>query len=259
MSLRFKRRPTTKLAEVINDDLLTAQEKLIMNQSGGFYCLSDEQAYFRTSGDKAQMSIAEFERHLRSKVHPHFRVIYNPKKTRAHEVEGHQIIFHVSDDKGFVPLCKVGKSAETMIPANSVGKKVLYKGAVHKKTGGDIMDETAILYRGWVAAEEACKAFVQDAMQNGIKPDRTMDYRDWITLREMGMQLGGSYQIQQVFNEVRTKNLVETQVAEAKAEMSLETSKPLKDANEFTQAIGNAIDAEIEKLEKMEVKEEPNA
>lgn len=189
--MKFKKRPTKRLAEVIDSDLLTATERVIKGQLGGFYCLADEAAYFKTSSDKASMSLKEFEQLLRKTVDPNFFIVYNPKLTKEHQVEGHQIGLYVDRYKGFIPFIKVGKSASKTIPANSQGKVVQYKGRSYNRSGGTWMDEEAILYRGWVAAYEACKELIRDIKKHGVSPMRCISPKEFMMYKKTVEQING--------------------------------------------------------------------
>lgn len=201
--MRYKKRPTKRLAEVIESDLLTATEKLICNEIGGFYRLCDEQAYFKTSSDKSSMSIDEFERHLK-KINPNFFIVYNPNILPDHMVQGHQIGLYIDAYKGFVPFIKVGRNAQKTIPANSQGRVAKYRGKVFERTDGTMMDEEPLLYRGWVAAEEACKALIDDISKHGISPNRTITPAEFLMYRKTSESIDGQMILREALKEANT-------------------------------------------------------
>lgn len=213
--MKFKKRPTKRLAEVIDTDLLTATEKLIKNEIGGFYCIADEQAYFKTSADKATMTVHEFEQHLRKTVDPNFFIVFNPKILPDHMVQGHQIGLYIDAYKGFVPFIKVGKNAMKEIPANSQGKVAKYHGKVFKRSQGMFIDEEPLLYRGWVAAEEACKQLIADIRQFGVSPSRTITPAEFFAYKKMVEHIDGDRLLHEVMKTAAQQ--VNTQLAIDKA------------------------------------------
>lgn len=248
--VKFQKRPTRKLKEVVDSDLLTATERIIMGSLGGFYCMADEQAYFRVAGEKASMSLTEFERKLKKELHPNFFVAYNPTITSPDKVQGHQIGFYVPEYQGFVPLCKVGKSGSRDIPANSQGKMVKQKMDARGET------EVAVIFRGYVAAFEAAKAFINDAQLEGIKPSRCISAKEFFIYKRVAQEIGGETRLHQAFAEGRkladehakalkeeeakkqdeaTKNVekfLEDVVKEQKAETTIEVNPDPKEVNE---------------------------
>jgi hypothetical protein len=221
-----------------------------MGSLGGFYCMADEQAYFRVSGEKASVSIAEFEKRLRKELHPNFFVVYNPTITRPDQVQGHQIGFFVPEYNGFVPLCKVGKSGTREIPANSQGKMV--------KKAKDLRgeDEVAVVFRGYVAAYEACKAFINDIQIDGIKPSRCISAKDFFIYKKMAQEIGGSQKLHEAFEEGRKlamehelKLAAEAALKEAEATKAVEAyieTKPVEEAIFQTETPTDTKSIEVE-------------
>lgn len=170
-ALRTKRK-MTKLCTVIGTDLLSAREKLIKNEIGGLYNISDDLAYCKLPKDKASLTVKEFEDKLKKEIDSHFCVVFNPTVTQEHKIEGHSIYFFIPAWDSYIPVCKVGRSNDNIIPAESKGKVVSYKGSSYKAYG--IFDEEPILWRGWVAAYEACKLAYEDWDRYGIEPSRAL-------------------------------------------------------------------------------------
>jgi len=238
-NIRYTKRPTKKLQEVIDNDLLTATERLIKGSIGGFYALSDESAYYKVAGEKAGMSISQFEKKLKTELHPNFFVVYNPNLTLDEKVEGHQIGFYVPEYSGFVPLCKVGRSGDKYIPANSVGKvvKTLKKNQYGEK-------ETAMIYRGYVAAFEAAKAFILDAQTEGIKPSRTITANEFFYYKKIAEEIGGDAKLSAAFEEGR--KLAEEHAKKVEEEQ-LEATKNVETF------INDVVEAQKEEIKKEEV------
>lgn len=243
--MKFKKRPTKRLAEVIDSDLLTATEKIIKGELGGFYCITDEAAYFKTSRDKAQMTVAEFESHLRKTVDPNFFIVYNPNVTPEHMVHGHQIGLYIDAYKGFVPFIKVGKSADKIIPANSQGKVQKYEGARFRKTHGVFIDEEPLLWRGWVAAEEACKQLIVDIQQNGLSPSRCITPAEFFMYKRMIEKFDGAQLLHEVMQSA-AEDINAQMRADAEAE---EQAIAEKNAEEFLIALDAKKAEEKEKID----------
>lgn len=202
-----KKRQTTQLKTVIGTDLLTARERWVKNEIGGFYAMADEQAYFKVSSDKSQMTVPEFDKYLKENIDPLFTVVWNPTLTADHDVEGHSIYFHVPQWDAFIPICKVGKSADNIIPANSVGKVVAYAGNAFKASG--IMDEQSVLFRGWVAAFEACKLAYQDWEKNGIEPSRAITVKEALGLKQAYQLAGSNGMIKDYVEKLSEKKVID--------------------------------------------------
>lgn len=204
----MKKRQTKQLKTVIGSDLLTAREKFIMGQSGGFYSLADEQAYFKLSSDKSSMTVPEFERYLKEKIDRNFMITFNPAKTAEHVIIGHSIYFFIPAWDSFIPVCKVGKSGDNILPANSQGKVVKYKGQRYKNSGG-ILDEEPILWRGWVAAFEACKLAYEDWERNGIEPSRAISPKEAIAMKKIYTVMGNKNVVTSEIKKLSDKKLID--------------------------------------------------
>jgi hypothetical protein len=199
VELRYKPRPTRKLGEIVESDLITAQEKFINGQIGGYYTMADELAYFRVAGEKTQVTVDEFERMLKKEVHPQFFVIFNPHVTKNHMVEGHNIGFYVPEHGGFVPLCRVGRSGQNIIPANSQGSKEKYIGAKSLRE-----KEKVVIMRGYVAAREFCKQFIFDAVKTGgIHRSRIIKSSEYMVFKDLKSNLGGDKVVEAMFREAK--------------------------------------------------------
>lgn len=207
LKIKEKKHKKVTLATVVGTDMLTAREKLVKNEIGGFYAISNELAYCAGNDDKDYMSVPEFEKYLRDKIDPHFSVIFNPTITAKHEVIGHSIYFYLPAWDSFIPVCKVGRSADNIIPANSQAKIVEYKG--HSYKGYGILDEQAILYRGWVAAYEACKLAYADWELNGIEPSKALSAKEILALKQIyKLNIGGKAEIEQFVEKAAKDKLV---------------------------------------------------
>ncbi len=198
MELRYRRRPTRRLEEVCGSDLLPAHEKLIAGTIDGFYKLTDEAAYFRLSGDKAALTVDEFEKKIKKEIHPNFFVAYNPIITAKHMIQGHQVGFYVPEMNGFVPLAKVGRSSDKLIPANSIGGVEKYVG---RSTGK--IREKGVIFRGWVAGYEMCKEFIKNLKIQPLTPARVVSSTDFFIYKKMYSQLGGQKAVKDIFMEAR--------------------------------------------------------
>ncbi len=178
-----RKRRTTFLREVIGTDLLTWKEKMIQGQSSGLYSLTNEQAYFRVPGDKAEMPVPEFQRKLREDIDANFTVVFNSAvSSEEHILQGHTIYFYVEPYDGYIQVMNVGRNADNILPANSVGKVVKYHGEAYER--GAAMDEEPILYRGWVAAYEGCKNAYEKWNTEGISPAMCINPKEIFKLRE---------------------------------------------------------------------------
>ena len=221
LDIRYKKRPTRKLSEVCESDLLTAQEQYVKGTIGGFYSIGDEAAYFRVSGEKATMTVDEFERKLKTEIHPQFFVMYNPTITAKYMVEGHSIGFYVPEFGGFVPLCRVGRSGNNIITANSQGSVERYRGKQSLKE-----KEKVILSRGWVAAYEFCKQFLLDAKATGgIQRSRIVKAGEFMLFKDMKANLGGDEAITRIFAEAKA-------LAEIEADKAIEAIREKEKATE---------------------------
>lgn len=227
--VNFKRRPTTKLSEVVDSDLLTATEKVIMGELGGFYKMADESAYFRLPGDKASMKLEDFEKKLKKELHPNFFIAFNPTKRKDNQVEGHSMGFYVPEYQGFVPLCKVGKSGEKLIPANSQGGMVKQRADMRGQT------EVAVVWRGYVAAFEAAKEFIMNVQKDGIKPSRCINAKDFFTYKRVASEIGGSHKIHEAFEQ--GKKLAESQLKIDEAAARAKEAQELKEQEEATKNV----------------------
>jgi len=164
-----KRRGTSVLKEIIGTDLLTWKEKLIQGTSSGLYSLANEQAYFKVPSDKQEMSIAEFDRKLKTEIDQNFTIVYNSAiSSEEHIYQGHTVYFYVPAYDGYVQVINCGINGNKMLPAESVGRIVRYKGESYERTGQK--DEEGLLYRGWVATFEACKNAYDNWEVDGISP-----------------------------------------------------------------------------------------
>lgn len=179
---RWKKRPTKALKEVMGTDLLSATEKYIKNELGGFYSLSDEQAYFKTSHKEGVMNVFEFEKKLKRELHPNFFVIFNPNMTAEHICIGHNIGFFVPEYDAFEPICKVGRSGFQTIEPNTQGKRTNYKGNRYYKFGHE--DEEANMWRGWLAAFEACRLYLQKLNREPIRRGRCISKKEFLLYKK---------------------------------------------------------------------------
>lgn len=213
LDLRYHKRPTRKLSEVTDCDLLTAEEQYIKKQIGGYYSIGDESAYFRVAGEKPTVTTTEFERMIK-KIHPHFFLIFNPTISSKTQVEGHGIAFYVPEFQGFVPLSRVGRSGSNIITANSIGSKIKYIGKKSLKE-----KEKTIISRGYIAAIEFCKQFLYDAKIAGkINANRCIKGSDYMVMNKLESSLGGKEVIERVFKEARI-------LAESELDKMIEASK----------------------------------
>lgn len=230
-NIRFQPRPTRKLSEVVESDLLTAQEAFIKKEIGGFYSIGDEKAYFRLPGEKASMTVDEFEHKLKTEVHPQFFVLYNPTKTAAHMIEGHHMGFYVPEFGGFVPLCRVGISGSNIISANSQGSVKTYIGKTSLKE-----KEKAVISRGWVAAFEFAKQFLFDVRTTGgIKRSRVVKSEEFLVFKSMANNLGGKEYITKVFSQA--KQMANAELDRLVLERRQEAEAKMKAAAEYVDAL----------------------
>lgn len=196
--LRYQPRPTRKLSEITGSDMLSAVEKLINGEIGGYYSIGDEQAYFRLKEDKPQLTIRQFEAKLQE-LHPYFCCIFNATITPKHISKGHQVGFFVPEVNGFVPLCCVGHAGDNILNANSEGSIAKYIG---KKSLRE--KEQAILSRGYVAAMEFAKLFLNDVKETGtINPNKIMDAKEWLVAKARVQTLGGQAYNAKMFEQAR--------------------------------------------------------
>ncbi len=156
------RHKTTVLKEILNSDLLTYKDKFYQGQSSGMCSFTNEQAYFKVSSDKEEMSIAEFERKLKEEISPYFRIEYNSNITAVQTVQGHSVYFVVPAYDGIIHLFNVGRNADITLPAESKGKVVNFKDEF------GVPDEEALVWRGWVAAWEGCREMFWKFENEGI-------------------------------------------------------------------------------------------
>jgi hypothetical protein len=177
------------------------------------------------AGDKASMSVAAFEKKLKTELHPNFFVAFNPKKSAENKVEGHQMGFYVPEYQGFVPLCKVGRSGQKEIPANSQGKMVKQKMDARGET------EVAVVWRGYVAAFEAAKAFINDVQIDGIKPSRCISAKDFFTYKRVAEEIGGASKLHDAFEA--GKKLAEEQYKAEQAEILKKEEEVIKQAEQY--------------------------
>lgn len=181
--VRTRKRRTTMLNQVLGSDLLTWREKLIKEETSGLYSLANEQAYFKIPGDVENMSIASFERKLRTELDDNFRVVFNNMVSSAeHLIQGHSIYFLYEPCQGYVKVMNVGLNNNNIIPAESQGRVISYKGDDYN--AGEHIDEEAILYRGWVAAFEGCKLAYEDWERLGISAAMCINEREIYVLNE---------------------------------------------------------------------------
>lgn len=238
LPVRFKPRPTRILHEVCESDLLTAQESYIKGTMGGYYSLADEKCYFRVSGEKATITVDEFERMIKN-IHPQFFVIFNPMITQKHMIEGHNIGFYVPEFGGFVPLCRVGRSGNNIITANSQGSVEKYIGSKTLKE-----KEKVVISRGYVAAAEFCKQFIFDAVKTGgIQRSRIIRAAEYMVFKDMKTNIGGAEAIDKIFKEA--KILAETEMDK----MILASKVKEESVKELTQLAAE----EFDNLSKIEV------
>ena len=200
---------TAKLSEIIDSDLLTATERYIRSEIGGFYAITDEQAFYKTSSERASVTFSEFERMLKA-IHKNFFLIFEPAVLEEHRVGGHRIGFFVDEYDGFVPICAVGRSGDNILPANSRGKIVQYKGQKFKNSG--IWDEEAILTRGYVAAFEACKQFIISIQEKGISPLRCIGVNEFFAGKKMLAGIGGATTLHNVYSKATSEANVEIRI-----------------------------------------------
>jgi len=194
-----KKRRTTLLKEVIGTDLISWKEKLVNQQTSGLYNLTDEQAYFKVHGDASAMSVPEFERKLQTELDNNFRVVFNSYiSSSEHIIQGHSIYYLVDAFDGYIKVCNVGKNSDNIIPAESVGKIVQYKGEEYKDRG--IMDEEPLLYRGWIAAFEACKLAYESWEHEGISPAMCINEKEIFKLKEAIKIIGFKEQLDKAKN-----------------------------------------------------------
>src|ERR1700722_13211079 len=154
MSNLITKRPTARMADVIGSDLMTKQDKWTKeHHSSEYYSIADEQVFLRLPGEPQQMTVSQFERKLKTELHPNFFVLYNPYPSKNHMIEGHHMGFYVPEKNMFAPLCRVGTSGSNII-------KDYTQGGVREYTGSHTgrIKEKQVISRGWVAAFEACKA-----------------------------------------------------------------------------------------------------
>lgn len=239
-----KKRTTRVLREVIGTDLLTWKDKLIQGQVSGLYSLTNEQAYFKCPGDPASLSLPEFERRLRA-IDNLFCIVPCETKTEEHQLQGHSIYYEVPAFGGFIKVCNVGKNADYNIPANSVGKVVLYKGETYKAGAG--LDEEPLLYRGWVAAMECCKAAYKKWELEGISPAMVLNPKEVLNMRQAATLVGYREEIQAAKKAHETMleadnalimTLAESGVTlEEPAEEEVITSAPTVAAEEIKKAV----------------------
>lgn len=200
MDLRYTKRPTKKFSEITGCDMLSAAERLINGQIGGYYAMGDEQSYFRLRDEKAQLTIRQFEAKLQKELHPYFFCIFNPAITPKYISKGHQMGFFIPEVNGFVPLCCVGHSGDNIINAHSEGSIARYISAktLHAK-------EQAIASRGWVAAFEFAKLFLWDLKETGgiINPNKIMDAREFLLMKVRNQVVGGKAHTAKLFQEMR--------------------------------------------------------
>lgn len=167
-----RKRQTTTLFQVIGTNLLTAKEKMISGECTGLYGLTKEDAYFKCPGDPSSLTISAFERRLK-RIDPNFSVVPCDLVTNSISLQGHSIYYHVPAYEGYVKVCNVGRNREFEIPANSQGSIAKYKGTDFTDCG--LFDEKALLYRGWVAAEEVCKNAYMKWEDEGISPAQVIN------------------------------------------------------------------------------------
>jgi hypothetical protein len=189
-----RKRSTKILREVIGTDLLTAKEKMIQGECSGLYGLTAEDAYYACPGDPASLSITEFERKLKT-IDPGFTIVPCELETESHCLQGHSIYFEVPAYDGFLKVCNVGRNRDYNIPANSQGSIAKFKGSDYNHSGN--WDETALLYRGWVAAEEVCKTAYKKWEDDGISPAMVININEVRNLRKAFSLIGTKNQFEQ--------------------------------------------------------------
>lgn len=219
------RRRTTTLKEIIGTDLLTWKEKLIQGESSGLYSLTNEQAYFKVSSDKAQLSIAEFERKLQSEIDPNFRVVYNAAiSSSEHVIQGHSVYFYIPMWDAYIKVLNVGRNGDKVIPAESVGKIVSYQGESFQESGN--LDEEAILYRGWVAAFEGCKYAYERWEIDGISPAMCISHKEIYKLKQAFSVIGFKQEFDSAKGEIG--NIVDKEVV-------ISANEPIEESQESTE------------------------
>lgn len=217
---RERRHRTTMLKEVIGTDLLTWKEKLIQGETSGLYSLTNEQAYCKSSEDQSSMTVTEFERKLQKDIDPNFRVVFNANTSSSeHIIQGHSIYFYIEPWDSYIKVMNVGKNADNIIPAESVGRVVQYRGESYRNSG--LMDEEAILYRGWVAAYEGCKFAYERWETEGISPAMTISPGEIFKLSEAFQVVGFKEKLEEA--KVNMDNILEAvAIQEAEEELKQE-------------------------------------
>ncbi len=239
--IRLRKHRTAKLETIIGSDLLTAREKFVKNEIGGLYKLADELAYTKGHEDKSAMTVPEFERYLKKNINQHFTVVYNPIINPEHKVEGHSIYYFIPAWESFIPICKVGKSGDNLLPANSQGAIVKYQGKNFKQSGGDFFDEEAILWRGWVAAFEACKAAWNQWQDEGIVQARAISLKEAYAMKKAYAIIGFSDSATGHVERLESAVVVENKIKE-------ELEKPITEESSVDTPV-------IEDIKKEDIKE----
>lgn len=228
---KHKRHKLAKLCTIIGTDLLTAKEKFVHGDIGGLYKITDELAYVKGYEDKASMSVSQFDRYLKKNVHSLFTVVYNDTISPVFSVQGHSIYYNVPKYNGVVPICKVGRSADSDIPAHSQGKIAVYKGQGYKNSGNTFFDEEPLLWRGWVAAFEACKAAYDSFLREGIHPSRVLTAEEVYFMKNSYEIEGFAEMVKAEVKRVESSSMLESQAEKALEkveEEKLETAEPVK-------------------------------
>jgi hypothetical protein len=222
--VRWTGRPTAKFSEIADCDMLTATEKLINNEIGGFYSIGDEQAFFKLSGERDQLTVSQFEAKLQRELHPNFVCIFNSTITPRHISMGHQIGFFIPELNKFVPLTAVGHSGDNILKANSEGSLVKYLGRKSLRE-----KEQAIMSRGWVAGYEFAKLFILDVRSTGfISPAKMMDAQQFLFLKAKSKTLGGKAYNSKLFQEAKKLRMQEIERQELELKQLAEESRKLR-------------------------------
>jgi hypothetical protein len=254
VKVKTKKRATTQLRTVIGTDLLTLRESWVKGNVGGFYSITDEQAYFKVENDKSQMTVSEFQKHLRDNIDPLFTVVFNPTLTKNHACEGHSIYFNIPQWDAFIPVCKVGHSANNVIPAESQGYIADYRGKSFYESG--IMDQEPILYRGWVAAFEACKLAYQSWERDGIEPSRALTAKEVMGLKKIYSIVGNGSMLEDYVKRMSVEKMINEVANDTKNIELLKATDTLKFINKLDENVNIFItQSELDALDGYKRKE----